>query len=483
MTRRTFVAAFFSVAALLTSQGPSPLAAQEFPSRTIRIISPFPPGAGPDVMIRILGESLSAILKQPVVIEAKPGGSGIPAMEAIKSALPDGHVLGLTSDQNLTILPHINPSIPYDPKVDFTPVSRILSSSYFVLVASKGPYSSLKDLIADARSAPRKVSFGTQAIGSQAHLGAALFGSLIGAEMVLVPYRDMSQLFLNIGNGDVGWVLSTAASASAFLQNGTIKPLAIAQRARSPQFPDVPTVAEAAGFEFEFGAVARSGGPARPAARGRRSTQRSRQNGGRGTKDAGLAAQRGLRRTHRQPRGPAHRHCRRPQQECRAGETDRSHPAIEITIRQKRSHKRERNMSTKKPDPRDAAVGQRVRALRLERNMSQTNLADALGLTFQQVQKYEKGANRIGAGRLQQIAEIFEVPVGTLFGASNSNSTPSDSLFELVDASSALRLLRAYSQITNPAVKNALTSLAEQIAAGDRHALLVTSKLTQPSRA
>ena len=140
-------------------------------------------------------------------------------------------------------------------------------------------------------------------------------------------------------------------------------------------------------------------------------------------------------------------------------------------------------MSTKKPDPRDAAVGQRVRALRLERNMSQTNLADALGLTFQQVQKYEKGANRIGAGRLQQIAEIFEVPVGTLFGASNSNSTPSDSLFELVDASSALRLLRAYSQITNPAIKNALTSLAEQIAAGDRHALLVTSKLTQPSRA
>ena len=251
MTRRTFVAAFFSVAALLTSQGPSPLAAQEFPSRTIRIISPFPPGAGPDVMIRILGESLSAILKQPVVIEAKPGGSGIPAMEAIKSAPPDGHVLGLTSDQNLTILPHINPSIPYDPKMDFTPVSRILSSSYFVLVASKGPYSSLKDLIADARSAPRKVSFGTQAVGSQAHLGAALFGSLIGAEMVLVPYRDMSQLFLNIGNGDVGWVLSTAASASAFLQNGTIKPLAIAQRARSPQFPDVPTVAEAAGFEFE----------------------------------------------------------------------------------------------------------------------------------------------------------------------------------------------------------------------------------------
>ena len=140
-------------------------------------------------------------------------------------------------------------------------------------------------------------------------------------------------------------------------------------------------------------------------------------------------------------------------------------------------------MSTKKPDPRDAAVGQRVRALRLERNMSQTNLADALGLTFQQVQKYEKGANRIGAGRLQQIAEIFEVPVATLFGASNSNGTKTDSLFELVDASSALRLLRAYSQITNPAVKNALTSLAEQIASGDRTALLTATKLTQPSRA
>ena len=249
--RRTFVAALFGVAALLAWQGAAPVAAQEFPSRTIRIISPFPPGAGPDVMIRILGESLSATLKQPVVIEAKPGGSGIPAMEAIKSAPPDGHVLGLTSDQNLAILPHINPSIPYDPKTDFTPIGRILSSSYFVLVSAKGPYNTLNDLIADARSAPRKVSYGSQAIGGQAHLGAALFGSLIGAEMVLVPYRDMSQLFVNIVNGDLTFVLSTVASASAFLQNNTIKPLAIAQRARSAQFPDVPTVKEAAGFEFE----------------------------------------------------------------------------------------------------------------------------------------------------------------------------------------------------------------------------------------
>jgi transcriptional regulator with XRE-family HTH domain len=120
-------------------------------------------------------------------------------------------------------------------------------------------------------------------------------------------------------------------------------------------------------------------------------------------------------------------------------------------------------MRKKQPDPRDVDVGHRVRAMRLEKGMSQGKLGDALGVTFQQVQKYEKGANRIGAGRLQRIAEVFNVPVSAFFAAQGSRA-PSESLFELVDASAALRLLRAYSRIQNPAIKHALTTLAEEIA-------------------
>ena len=125
-------------------------------------------------------------------------------------------------------------------------------------------------------------------------------------------------------------------------------------------------------------------------------------------------------------------------------------------------------MAKKLPDSLDIKVGSKVRALRLERQMSQEKLGDALGLTFQQVQKYEKGTNRISAGRLQRIAAILEVPVSVFFADANAPTGGAESLFDLVDTGSALRLLRAYSRIPSPALKRALTSLAEEIAGGSR---------------
>jgi transcriptional regulator with XRE-family HTH domain len=125
-------------------------------------------------------------------------------------------------------------------------------------------------------------------------------------------------------------------------------------------------------------------------------------------------------------------------------------------------------MSIKTPEPTDIEVGRRMRVLRLKKGMSQEKLGDALGLTFQQVQKYEKGTNRMGAGRLQRIAEIFGVPIWTLFGAQAPAKTPSESLFEFVDSAAAMRLLRAYSQIVNPKLKQALVTFAEEAAAIER---------------
>ena len=118
------------------------------------------------------------------------------------------------------------------------------------------------------------------------------------------------------------------------------------------------------------------------------------------------------------------------------------------------------------PDARDIEIGKRVRALRLERNLSQSALAERLGLTFQQVQKYEKGVNRIGAGRLQAIAEVFKIPVAALF-ASQSTSQAAvnrESIFQLVDSAGALRLLRAYAKLSNSKQKNALVQLAMEMA-------------------
>jgi transcriptional regulator with XRE-family HTH domain len=127
-------------------------------------------------------------------------------------------------------------------------------------------------------------------------------------------------------------------------------------------------------------------------------------------------------------------------------------------------------MPRKQTDPLDIEVGRKVRALRLERNMSQEKLGDALGLTFQQVQKYEKGANRISAGRLQRIGEILGVPTTAFFADASSVYEPSNGSFELTETGGALRLLRAYARIPSSSVKRALTTLAEEIAAEARSA-------------
>jgi transcriptional regulator with XRE-family HTH domain len=122
------------------------------------------------------------------------------------------------------------------------------------------------------------------------------------------------------------------------------------------------------------------------------------------------------------------------------------------------------------PDARDMEVGRRVRALRLERNLSQSALAERLGLTFQQVQKYEKGVNRIGAGRLQTIAEVFQIPISTLFSDSSKSRSEAaenrDSIYQLVDSAGALRLLRAYARLPSSKQKNALVQLALEMAGG-----------------
>jgi transcriptional regulator with XRE-family HTH domain len=119
-------------------------------------------------------------------------------------------------------------------------------------------------------------------------------------------------------------------------------------------------------------------------------------------------------------------------------------------------------MPRKKPDLKDIEVARRVRALRLEKGLSQGKLGSALGLTFQQIQKYEKGTNRIGAGRLQKIAEVLDVPVAALFGAAPPGAR--DDLLELADGAAALRLLRAFSRISSSKLKLALATLAEEIA-------------------
>jgi tripartite-type tricarboxylate transporter receptor subunit TctC len=248
---RTIVAAALAWWACAAAFAQEPPSKHDFPSKGVRIISPYPAGSGPDLMMRAIAEQLAAEWKQPVVLDSRPGGNGIPAMEAIKAAAPDGYTIGAASDGQLTINPFLYRSLSYDPSTDFAPVMLLFSSPFYVTVAAKGAYHTLPDLIADARSAPNKVSYGALLTGSPAQLGSALFASLINSEMVFVPYRDPQQMLLNVANGNLGWTLSTVATATPMINSGLIKLLAVARKSRSSFFPEIPTTAEAGGPELD----------------------------------------------------------------------------------------------------------------------------------------------------------------------------------------------------------------------------------------
>ncbi len=231
---------------LLWSASPSALA-DSFPNKTVRIISPYPAGSGPDQMMRVVGEQLTKIWKQPVVLDSRAGGNGTPAMEALKAAPPDGYTIGVASDVQLTTNPFLFRSLSYDPQNDFAPVMLLFSTPFYMAVSSKGPYGSVRDLIADAQSVPSKVSYGALFVGSQGHLGAALFASLVNAQMVFVPYRDPQQMLVNITNGDLSWAFTSIATAKALTQSGLLKLIAVGRPTRSSYSPDTPTLAEAGG--------------------------------------------------------------------------------------------------------------------------------------------------------------------------------------------------------------------------------------------
>jgi len=228
--------------------------AQGFPSRPVKIYTPYSTGIGPDLYARALADQLQKEWSQAVVVEAKPGGNGFIAVEQLKKAAPDGHELLILANSHLTINPVLFKNVPYDPLTDFTPIAGLYRTYFFVVVKSDGPYQSIKDLIAGAKANPGKLTYGTPYVGSPSHLGSAIFEHETGTQMVHVPFKDTLQIFTSIANGDVTWAVATASSTAPMVKAGRVKLIAVAAPKRLASHPDVPTVEEAGGpphFEVE----------------------------------------------------------------------------------------------------------------------------------------------------------------------------------------------------------------------------------------
>jgi tripartite-type tricarboxylate transporter receptor subunit TctC len=221
--------------------------AQTFPDKPVKVILPFPTGTGPDTVMRMVGEQLSKMWGQQVIIENRTGANGWIAIEAAKRAAPDGYTLLQVDATAISVAPHLWKKLPYDPVKDFEPVSGMYRTYYFVTVAADSKWKTVGDLIAEAKANPGKLNYGSSGNGGNIHLGGAMMETATGTKMTHIPYKETVQIYTSISTGDIGWAVGTASTTRPMLQANKVKYLAITAPTRSPLFPDVPTVAESNG--------------------------------------------------------------------------------------------------------------------------------------------------------------------------------------------------------------------------------------------
>jgi tripartite-type tricarboxylate transporter receptor subunit TctC len=243
------------IAGLLLATASLPAAAasaSDYPTRPVRIMVGFAAGGAPDTLARVIGEKLGEALGQPFVVENRTGAQGNTAMVAVAKAEPDGYTLALVPVGNAAINPSLMPNLPYDPVKDFAPITEIAMVENLLVISTQSPIRTLQDLIAAGRGKNANLSYATPGAGSMAHLAAELLARACGFELNHVPYRGVSPTLTDVVRGEVTMMFAQLSTAKPLIDGGQLKPLGIASRVRSPLMPDVPTVAEAAGFaDFE----------------------------------------------------------------------------------------------------------------------------------------------------------------------------------------------------------------------------------------
>lgn len=242
---------FMGCAMLMLQSNPAP--AQDYPSRPIRIIVPFPPGAGTDIVGRAVAQALSEAWRQPIVVDNRPGAGGTIAGELVARAAPDGYTLMLGNVSTLAIAPALNSKLSYGPLRDFAPITLITRSENVLVVHPSVPARSVKDLVAYAKAHPRKLNYGSSGNGTTSHLGGAMFAAMTGTDMMHVPYKGSAPMLTDLLAGQLQLSFSSVPTALPHIQSGRLRALAVTLLARSSVLPDLPTVQEAAGLKgFEI---------------------------------------------------------------------------------------------------------------------------------------------------------------------------------------------------------------------------------------
>lgn len=243
-----------------------PARAQSYPTRTITLVVPFPPGGGTDAMARLIAEKLSLALGQQVVVDNRGGAGGLVGTRAVAKAAPDGYTLLLGHTATMGINPELYaPNTGYDIRKDFAPVGLISVMPMAIMAYPQAPFKTIAELIAAAKKEPGKINIGSSPKGTGSHMCAELFMAQSGTRMNLIPYKGTAQSINDLVGGHVSVACNIIPPALGNLKAGALRPLAVTTAKRSPFLPDVPTAAESGlpGFEAElyYGLLAPGGTP------------------------------------------------------------------------------------------------------------------------------------------------------------------------------------------------------------------------------
>jgi len=220
-----------------------PALAQSWPTKPIRVVVPFAPGGSTDLTARVLGESLRAVVGQPIVIDNRPGASGSIAGDTVAKAAPDGYTF-LTASATLVANMNLYKNLPYDFIRDLAPVTQTYFSTNVLVVSRKVPVNNLSEFIAYVKSGKATVHYGTAGHGSSQHLAAALFNQMVGGNMVHVPYKGGAPAMIDLVGGTIDSIFSPLIEALPHIKSGALKPLGVCGLRRSPLVADAPLISD-----------------------------------------------------------------------------------------------------------------------------------------------------------------------------------------------------------------------------------------------
>ena len=251
LTRSRFLSCLLAAAAACAA--PSIVLAQGYPERPIKLVVPFAPGGATDILGRLLATSMGEKLGQPMVVENRAGAGTVVAASLVAKAPADGYTLLLGASTTLTLNPAIRTNLPYDPIRSFTPLGLVADMGLLLVAGKDTPGTSLKDIVAQAKAAPDKFSYGSFGTGSSVHFGGEMLKSAAGIQMVHVPFNGSSPSLTALMGGQVQVAVDTVVASAPLIKAGRIRPIAALGAQRLALLPGVPTVAESGYPGFDMG--------------------------------------------------------------------------------------------------------------------------------------------------------------------------------------------------------------------------------------